>query len=395
MRATVAELGEQRATGFLKKFYGWYLGRGRFPKPFKQELVQLGTLAEVEERLFAAAPGAAEALARLEGELPGRGGRPPRSPHLDLRRRLRQPSHRYNSGMAVATGERRIVSVLVADVVGSTAIGEKLGPERSKFLIDEVMRIMTEQVRRFDGTVAQLVGDEMLALFGVPVSHEDDAERALRAALAIQRALAQYAHEVEAAYGVELAVRIGVNTGPVVVGVQGDGEDGYDPFNALGDTVNVASRLQEIAGHGGVVIGPTTKRQVETGFELEEMGSQDLKGVGAPLETFRVTKVLESEPVAAQPAARRPRLRADRARAHDGRARRGPRRDRLDHGRAGNRQDAARLGGARPLPRPHALHRGARASPTRRRSPTGRSATSCASGSASARRRRRRASAWS
>jgi tRNA-dihydrouridine synthase B len=70
MRATVAELGEQRATGFLKKFYGWYLGRGRFPKPFKQELVQLGTLAEVEERLFAAAPGAHNALARLEGELP-------------------------------------------------------------------------------------------------------------------------------------------------------------------------------------------------------------------------------------------------------------------------------------------------------------------------------------
>jgi tRNA-dihydrouridine synthase B len=70
MRATVDELGEQRATGFLKKFYGWYLGRGRFPRPFKQELVQLGTLAEVEERLFAAAPGAAEELARLTGELP-------------------------------------------------------------------------------------------------------------------------------------------------------------------------------------------------------------------------------------------------------------------------------------------------------------------------------------
>ncbi len=70
MRATAQELGERRATGFLKKFYGWYLGRGRFPKPFKQELVQLETLADVEQRLFAAAPGAADALARLEGELP-------------------------------------------------------------------------------------------------------------------------------------------------------------------------------------------------------------------------------------------------------------------------------------------------------------------------------------
>ncbi|HSK15628.1 MAG TPA: ABC transporter substrate-binding protein [Gaiellaceae bacterium] len=198
--------------------------------------------------------------------------------------------------MAVATGERRIVSVLVADVVGSTAIGEALGPERSKFLIDEVMRVMAEQVRRYDGTVAQLVGDELLAVFGVPVAHEDDAERALRAALAIQRAIGQYAQEVKAAYGVELAVRIGVNTGPVVVAPERDGDDGYDRWNALGDTVNVASRFQEIAGRGGVVTGPTTKRQVETCFELEEMGSQDLKGVSAPLDTFRVTRVLESEP---------------------------------------------------------------------------------------------------
>lgn len=200
--------------------------------------------------------------------------------------------------MAVAAGERRIVSVLVADVVGSTAIGEQLGPERSKLLIDEVMRIMTEQVRRFEGTVAQLVGDEMLAVFGHPVAHEDDAERALRAALAIQRGLNQYAQEVEAAYGVELAVRIAVNTGPVVVGVQRDGEDGYDPWNALGDTVNVASRLQELAGKGGVVIGPTTKRQVETGFELEDLGVQDLKGVSTPLDVFSVSRVRETEPAA-------------------------------------------------------------------------------------------------
>jgi ABC-type transport system substrate-binding protein/class 3 adenylate cyclase len=199
--------------------------------------------------------------------------------------------------MASATGERRIVSVLVADMVGSTAIGEQIGPERSKFLIDEVMRVMTEQIRRFDGTVAQLVGDEMLAFFGVPRAHEDDAERAIRAALAIQRALGQYGHEVAAAYDVELAVRIGVNTGPVVVGSKQDGEDGYDPWNALGDTVNVASRLQQIAGEGGVVIGPATKRQVEQCFELEEMGPQDLRGVAAPVETFRVSRILESEPV--------------------------------------------------------------------------------------------------
>ena len=92
IRATVAELGEQRATGFLKKFYGWYLGRGRFPKPFKQELVQLATLGEVEERLFAAAPGAVEVLARLRGRAAGRGRRSPRPPDLGLRRRLEAPA---------------------------------------------------------------------------------------------------------------------------------------------------------------------------------------------------------------------------------------------------------------------------------------------------------------
>jgi ABC-type transport system substrate-binding protein/class 3 adenylate cyclase len=197
--------------------------------------------------------------------------------------------------MAVATGERRIVTVLVADVVGSTAIGQALGPERTKFLIDEVMRLMTEQVRRFDGTVAQLVGDELLAFFGAPVAHEDDSERAVRAALAIQRAIAQYAEEVKAAYDIDLSVRIGINTGPVVVGVERAEEDGYDPWNALGDTVNVAHRLQEVAGEGGVVVAPTTKRQVESCVELEPLDRQDLKGVGAPIEVFKVTRVREEE----------------------------------------------------------------------------------------------------
>jgi ABC-type transport system substrate-binding protein/class 3 adenylate cyclase/tetratricopeptide (TPR) repeat protein len=198
--------------------------------------------------------------------------------------------------MAVTAGERRIVTALVADVVGSTAIAEKLGPERSKLLIDEVMRIMSEQVRRLDGTVAQLQGDELLAFFGAPVSYEDDSERAVRTALAIQRAVAQYGEEVKDAYEIELAVRIGVNTGPVVVGAQSDGQDGYDPWNALGETVNVAARLQQVAGEGGVVIGPTTQRQVESCFELEELGPQDLKGVGERLTAYRVTRARESEP---------------------------------------------------------------------------------------------------
>src|SRR5919106_4143137 len=191
------------------------------------------------------------------------------------------------------TGERRIVSVLVADVAGSTAIAEQLGAERSKFLFDEVIRLMTEQVQRYDGTVAQLTGDGLIALFGAPVAHEDDSERAVRAGLTIQRALAQYAQEVEAAYGVKLTARVGVNTGEVVY--TPEVHDGEVRYNALGDAVNVAARLQQLAEDGGVVVGPATHRQVESCFVLEELGEQDMKGKQAPVASYRVTGVREEE----------------------------------------------------------------------------------------------------
>ncbi|HEX2111798.1 MAG TPA: ABC transporter substrate-binding protein [Gaiellaceae bacterium] len=195
----------------------------------------------------------------------------------------------------VLTGERRIVSVLIADVVNSTGIAERLGPERSKFLMDEVLRIMTEHVERYAGTVAQRAGDEIFAVFGAPVAHEDDSERAVRAALAIQRAIARYAGEVRDAYGVDLAVRVGVNTGPVVIASGNGDADLSERWNALGDTVNVASRLQELAPPGEVAVGPMTARQVDGWFELERLGEQALQGKAAPVTTYRVCGVRESE----------------------------------------------------------------------------------------------------
>jgi ABC-type transport system substrate-binding protein/class 3 adenylate cyclase len=190
--------------------------------------------------------------------------------------------------MVVAAGERRIVTVLFADIVGSTTIAERLGAERSKFLVDEVMRLMSAEIGRFDGTVAQYVGDELYAVFGAPRSHEDDSERAVRAALAIQRALERYADEVAEAYGIELAVRIAINTGPVVIQPESE-----DPYNALGDTVNVAARIQELASGGEVVVGRATKLQVESWFELESLGPRELRGLTAPVETFRVVGAAE------------------------------------------------------------------------------------------------------
>jgi ABC-type transport system substrate-binding protein/class 3 adenylate cyclase len=188
--------------------------------------------------------------------------------------------------MSVPGGERRVVSVLLADVADSTAIGERLGPERSKFLFDEVVRLIAGEIMRFGGTVAQFTGDGLYALFGVPSAHEDDAERAVRAALAVQEAIAGYAADVEEAYAVELSARIGVNTGTVVL-LPGDAPP-EERYNALGHAVNVAARLQTHAGRGGVAVGPTTARQVEGAFELEPLGPVELKGKGEGVEAFRV-----------------------------------------------------------------------------------------------------------
>jgi ABC-type transport system substrate-binding protein/class 3 adenylate cyclase len=185
--------------------------------------------------------------------------------------------------MAVAAGERRIVTVLFADLVDSTSIAERLGAERSKFLVDEVMRVMSAEVERFDGTVAGFAGDELYAVFGAPRSHEDDSERAVRAALAIQRALERYAGEVREAYGIELAARIAINTGPVVIQPDSD-----EPYNALGDTANIAARIQKLVEGGEVVVARQTKLQVETCFALESLGAQALKGLAQPVETFKV-----------------------------------------------------------------------------------------------------------
>ena len=201
--------------------------------------------------------------------------------------------------MATPAGERRIVAALFVDVAGSTTIAEQLGPERSKFLFDEVVGLMAEQVRVYGGTVAQLTGDGLFAVFGAPVAHEDDSIRAVRAGRAIHDALGAYAGEVAQAYGIELAARVAVNTGPVVLIGERPDEQRY---NALGDTANVAARLQTVAGDGGVAIGAETARQVSRAFELEDLGELDLKGKSAPVNAYRVTGELQT----AEPAARTP-----------------------------------------------------------------------------------------
>jgi hypothetical protein len=148
---------------------------------------------------------------------------------------------------------------------------------------------MREEVERFGGTVAQLTGDGVLALFGAPVAHEDDSERAVRTGLAIRESLARYGDEVGPAYGIELQARVAVNTGPVVVPARDEPPERL--YNALGDTVNVAARLQS---HGDLVVGPETARQLGDRFELEPLGDLELKGKSTPTKPYLVAREREA-----------------------------------------------------------------------------------------------------
>jgi len=148
---------------------------------------------------------------------------------------------------AIPPEERRQVTVLFADLSGYTAFAERMDPEAVKSLVDRALLRLGHEVTRYGGTVDKYIGDNVMAIFGAPVAHEDDAERAVRAGLAMQQAIV----ELDA----ELALRVGINTGDVLAGSVAEG--GY---TVIGDTVNVASRLQAAAEIGTVTVGERTMR---------------------------------------------------------------------------------------------------------------------------------------
>jgi ABC-type oligopeptide transport system substrate-binding subunit/class 3 adenylate cyclase len=173
--------------------------------------------------------------------------------------------------------ERRVITVLFADLVGSTAIGERLDPEETRFVVADAIRRIVEAVEAFGGHVKDLAGDGVLAFFGAPVAHEDDAERGILAGLRVTSAIEAYAREVEMAWGISgFGVRVGVNTGPVVLGEIGGGS--RVEYAAFGDAVNVAARLQSEADPGTVLVADATRRVVDVRFEWAERRELGLKG---------------------------------------------------------------------------------------------------------------------
>ena len=182
--------------------------------------------------------------------------------------------------------EMRPITALFADIVGSTGLGERLGPDEVKALVGECVTRMSRAVEEFGGVVQAFMGDGICAYFGVPAAHEDDPERAGRAALRIIGVAAGYASEVEAAWGIEgFNVRVGLNSGPAAVGLVG-GEDSQTV--ALGDTTNVAARLQSAADPGSIAIGPGTAARLGERFVLEPLGEVAVKGRTEPIVASRL-----------------------------------------------------------------------------------------------------------
>jgi class 3 adenylate cyclase/predicted ATPase len=187
--------------------------------------------------------------------------------------------------VAVKTdGERRQLTVMFCDLVGSTALSERLDLEDLRAVIRSYQDTAAQVIAQFEGHIAQYLGDGLLVYFGHPLAHEDDAARAVRAGLGIVAAIsALKSRSIDA----QLAVRIGIHTGLVVVGEVGRGER-HEQL-ALGETPNLAARLQALAAPGMVVVSEHTRRLAGGSFEYEDLGEQSLKGVAEPLQVWRIT----------------------------------------------------------------------------------------------------------
>jgi class 3 adenylate cyclase len=187
---------------------------------------------------------------------------------------------------AKLTGERKPVTALFADVVGSTSLAEQMDPEDWTQLINEAFELMSNAVFHYEGTIAQLQGDAMLAFFGAPVAHEDDPERAVRAALEMIESVSEYSAQLKASQGIDFQIRAGINSGPVIVG--NVGSDLRYEYTALGDAVNVAARVQAAAEPGTVVVTAMTQRFITGTFDFEDRGQVEVKGKSEPLHLYRV-----------------------------------------------------------------------------------------------------------
>ena len=187
---------------------------------------------------------------------------------------------------AALEGERKQVTVLFADLKGSTELIAGLDPEEARTLLDPALHVMIEAVHRYEGTVNQLLGDGIMALFGAPLAHEDHAVRACYASLAMQAAMRRYAEEVRRTHGLEVQIRVGLNSGAVVV--RAIGNDLHMDYSAVGQTTHLAARMEQLATPGSIRLTAGTLRLAEGFIQVRALGHFPVKGLPEPVEVFEV-----------------------------------------------------------------------------------------------------------
>ena len=190
------------------------------------------------------------------------------------------------SFLGTPDAERRQLTVMFCDLVDSTQLSSQLDPEDYREVIRAYQKVCSEVITRFDGYIAQLLGDGLLVYFGYPHAHEDDAQRAVRTGLGILEAMGDLHTRLQREHGVQFAVRVGIHTGLVVVGEMGGA--GRQEHLALGETPNIAARIHGLADPNTVVISDTTSRLVQGYFACQDLGAQTLRGVSQPLQVSRV-----------------------------------------------------------------------------------------------------------
>ncbi|MDO8690854.1 MAG: adenylate/guanylate cyclase domain-containing protein [Dehalococcoidia bacterium] len=182
--------------------------------------------------------------------------------------------------------ELKQVTILFGDVSGFTAMSETLQPEQVRLIMDACLKQLASEVKRFGGTVDKFSGDNIMALFGAPIAHEDDPERAVMAAINMQEALTRFAADLEKKMGFSLQMRMGVNTGPVIAGMTGS--DQAEDYTVMGDAVNLASRLEHAAEKGKVLVGEGTYKATRAVIDYNELAPIMVKGKIQPVPIWEV-----------------------------------------------------------------------------------------------------------
>ncbi len=185
-------------------------------------------------------------------------------------------------------GERKSVTVMFADAADFTGLSEKLDPEDVHRIMDGCFKILMDEIHKYEGTVNQFTGDGVMAIFGAPIAHEDHAGRACHAALSIQKALKKYDKKVRNEHGMAFDMRIGLNSGPVIVGAIGD--DLRMDYTAVGDTTNLAARMEQLARPGTILVSGPTRRLVKDFFQLKPLGKMKVKGKDSPQEIYELIR---------------------------------------------------------------------------------------------------------